>query len=138
GGLDLARSPAPGATGPAGAARRVRWVSIPMTIVMAGLAVIALVGLPTIVGFQPRPPSPVLGFMRDAVDARGVVIIPSGGRQAVTDPTGDQRATGFGEADILEADMSALSSIPGWMLDELFPCSSPDVACGADGGATRV
>jgi hypothetical protein len=147
GGLDLARSPAPGATGPAGAAgatgatgasRRVRWVSIPMTIVMAGLAVVALVGLPTIVGFQPRPPSPVLGFMREAVDARGVVILPSGGRQTVTDPTADQRATALGEADILEADMSALDTIPAWMLDELFACSSPDVACGADGGAQRV
>jgi hypothetical protein len=150
GGLDLARSAAPaasgttgaavpaGATGAAGAPRRVRWVSIPMTIAMAGLAVVALVGLPTIVGFQPRPPSPVLGFMRDAVDARGIVIIPSGDRQAVTDPTADQRAPSLGEADILEADMSALDTIPAWMLDELFACSSPDVACGAARGAQSV
>jgi hypothetical protein len=149
GGLDLARSPAPGVAGPAGtagtggagaagAARRVRWISVPMTIAMAGLAIVALVGLPAIVGFQPRPPSPALGFMRDVVNTRGVVIIPSGGRQAVTDPSGDLRATGLGEADILEADMAALATIPAWFLDELFACSSPDVACGADGGATKV
>src|SRR6185503_13857460 len=63
-GLDLARTPA-------GSPPRIRWVSIPMTVVMACLGVVALVGLPTIAGFQPRPSSPLLGFVRDAVNPHG-------------------------------------------------------------------
>ena len=126
-GLDLARTPV------AGSAPRVRWVSIPMTVVMACLAVVALVGLPTIVGFQPRPSSPLLGFVRDAVNPHGVVIVPYGPTQSVGDPAGDSQAD-VPEADILAADMAALDTIPDWLLDELFRCGSADVACGDDGG----
>jgi hypothetical protein len=122
-GLDLARTPA-GSSAP-----RVRWVSVPMTIAMAGLAVVALVGLPTIVGFHPRPASPLIGFLRDAVNPHGVVMVPSGPSQDVSDPRGDVTPD-VPEADIVAADMAALDTIPDWFLDELFKCGSPDVACG--------
>jgi len=129
-GLDLARTPA-------GSPPRIRWVSIPMTVVMACLGVVALVGLPTIAGFQPRPSSPLLGFVRDAVNPHGVVIVPYGPTQSVSDPAGDASAD-VPEADILAADMAALDTIPDWLLDELFKCGSVDVACGDDGGQGSV
>ena len=126
-GLDLARTPA------AGPAPRVRWVSIPMMVVMACLGVVTLVGLPTIAGFQPRASSPLLGFVRDAVNPHGVVIVPYGPTQSVSDPVADASAD-VPEADILAADMVALETIPDWLLGEHFACGSANVACGDDGG----
>ena len=134
GGLDLARAPDDGT------APRVRWVSIPMTIVIAGLAVVAVVGLPTITGFQPRPPSPLVSFLREAAAAHGQQVAALGpGGSSVDDPAHDTVGPGLGatSSDILLADVGWLPDVPDWLLDA-FDCGLAGVACGSGERAGRT
>jgi hypothetical protein len=129
GGLDRARI-GEGATPP-----RFRWVTLPMLASMVGLALIAVLGLPTITDFQPRAASPVLSFLRTASGAHSEFISPFGTPVVVEDPAGDHGAGAANSADILAADMAGLYEIPDWMLDEVFECGSTGVACGDNDGS---
>ncbi len=122
-GLDKAR--APNAT-PA----KVRWVSVPMTIAIACLAVVALAGIPSIASFQPRPGSDLVAFLRDAATPHGALVLPHGVPVVINDPAGDEQPSESAAADIVVADISGLGSIPDWMLEEVFSCGAEAVACG--------
>ena len=126
GGLDRARTPA------ATPVPRVRWVSVPMTVAMAGLGVLALVGLPTITGFQPREPSPLVTFLREAANAHGQQVAALGpGSPSIDDPASDTIGTGGApSSDIVLADIGWLPDGYGWLLDA-FDCGKPGVACGS-------
>ena len=129
GGLDRARIPE------GAAPRGFRWVTLPMLASMIGLALIAALGLPTITDFQPRAASPVLAFLRSASEPHAELISPFGTPVVVEDPAGDHGAGAASSADILAADMAGLYEIPGWMLDDVFPCGSTGVACGDSEGS---
>lgn len=134
GGLDRARLPE-GVKPPS-----FRWVTLPMLASMVGLALIAGLGLPTITNFQPRAGSPVLAFLRTTSEVHDEFISPFGLPVVVEDPAGDHGAGAANSADILSADMAGLYQIPGWMLDEVFPCGASLVACGdaEDSGSVRL
>ena len=131
-GLDKARAPA------GGPPRRVRWVSIPMAIVMVGLGIVVVVSIPVIASFKPRAASLSLAFLRTEVESHDAFIIPSGQPLVADDPAGDHGAGAPADGDILAADMTGLDEIPGWLLDEVFACDSKGVACGDDGGAAPI
>ena len=127
-GLDKARSPADGPP------RRVRWVSIPMSIVMVGLALVVALSIPTIASFKPRAASPALAFLRPEVEVHRAFLIPEGEPIVTEDPPGDQGSGAPADGDILAADLTGLYVIPQWLLDDVFACGSTGVACGDDGG----
>ena len=127
-GLDKAR--APSAT-PA----NIRWVSVPMTIAIACLAVAALAGIPSIASFQPHAGSPLLALLRYAAGPHQALVIPNALPALVSDAVGDEIGAQSGEADIVAADIAGLETIPDWLLDELFSCGAADVACSADAGS---
>ena len=130
GGLDKARAPlVPG---------KVRWVSIPMSIVMVVLGVVALAGIPMIASFHARPASLVMSFLREAADSHDALILPSGSPLVVIDPTGDAGSTAAGEADIQAADLAGLETIPRWLPDEVFDCGNAQVACGDQVGEGSI
>jgi hypothetical protein len=126
-GLDDARENA------ASPARRARWVSAPMSVVIIGLAVIVAVGAPSIVGFQPRAASPVLGFLRNSIGSNGVFASPFGTPVVTVDPVGDQGVPEALDADIVVGDVAALYEIPSPLLDNAFACGDDGVACGDEG-----
>src|SRR4029078_13480581 len=78
-GLDPARDPVQGSS------RRVRWVSAPMAIVIAGLAPTVLFGIPPIAGFQPRERSPLASILRQDAEARGQHVTAFGPPSLVAD-----------------------------------------------------
>lgn len=129
GGLDRAR--VPDGVQPRG----FRWVTLPMLASMIGLAIIAGLGLPTIIDFQPRAASPVLAFLRTAAAPHDEFISALDTPIVVEDPAGDHGAGAANAADILSADMAGLYVIPDWMLDDVFACGSAGVACGARVGS---
>ena len=132
GGLDKARAPA------GGPPRRVRWVSIPMSIVMVGLGIVVVLSVPAIASYKPRAASPTLAFLRTEVDAHAAFMLPSGKPLVVEDPAGDDGQGAPADGDILAADMTGLNEIPQWLLDDVFPCGSAGVACGDDGGNPAI
>lgn len=131
-GLDKGRAP----TG--GPPRRVRWVSIPMSIVMVGLGIVVVLGIPTIASFKLRAASPSLAFLRTEVEGHDALIIPIGEPFVAEDPAGDDGQGAPADGDILAADMTGLYEIPQWLLDDAFPCGSTGVACGDDGGGGPI
>ena len=131
-GLDKARAPA------GGPPRRVRWVSIPMAIVMVCLGIVVVVSIPAIASFKPRAASPALAFLRTEVEEHGAFIIPTGEPIVAEDPAGDQGPGAPADGDILAADMTGLYEIPQWLLDDVFACDSKGVACGDDGGDPAI
>ena len=124
-GLDPARDPVQGSS------RRVRWVSAPMAIVMAGLAATVLIGIPTIAGFQPRERSPLASILRQDAEARGQHVTAFGPPSLVADGTNDLLGApgGGSSSDIVMADVGWIGDVPEWLLDA-FDCASPSVACG--------
>jgi hypothetical protein len=130
-GLDRARSSA-------GASPRVRWVSVPMAIVMVGLALVAALGIPTIVSFQPRPARPLLQFLRDVAAGQREGVTALGTSSGMEDPTHDVRGLRDDpSADIVAADAGWLPSTPRWLV-EAFHCGEASIACGSGGVDDRV
>jgi len=70
--------------------RRVRWVSIPMTIVMVGLALVVVGGIPTIASFRAREGSPMVTWLRHDAQDRGQYVTSFGPPSIVVDVSNDE------------------------------------------------
>ena len=126
GGLDQARDAA-------GAPRaRVRWVSIPMAIVMVGLGVVFVLGIPMITSFQPRAASPLLEFMRNTAEPQGMFVSTVGQSTSTEDRSAEVDGLAGTSADILVADYGYLPEVPAWLLNGVFDCLAPGVTCARD------
>ena len=126
-GLDRARTPA------GGPPRRVRWVSIPMSIVMVTLGLVVVLGIPAIASFKPRAASPLLAFLLDSAADGGAQITALGIAASVEDPADDVRGpAGAPWLDILLGDAGWLPSVPTWLMAE-FRCGTPGVTCSSGG-----
>jgi hypothetical protein len=123
GGLDRARS----ATG--ARPRRFRWVSTPMAVAMIGLLVVAGLGLPSVVGFQPRQTSPLLGILSGLAQDNGELLSPQGASVVVDDPASDTIGRSLPSIDLTSAGYAYLPVVPPWLLDTLFDCASESVTC---------
>jgi hypothetical protein len=125
GGLDKARVSVEGPP------RRVRWVSVPMTVVMVGLAVIVVAGIPMIASFHPRERSPMVALLRHDAQDRGQYVSSFGPPSIVEDLSNDVLgATGGAlSSDIVLADVGWFGEVPDWLLDA-FDCTKPGVLCG--------
>jgi hypothetical protein len=123
GGLDRARS----ATGVR--PRRFRWVSVPMVFAMVGLLIVAGFGLPSVVGFQPRPSSPLLGILSGLAQDNGELLSPHGASVVVDDPASDTIGRSLPWIDITSAGYAFLPDVAPWLLDSLFDCSDATVTC---------
>jgi hypothetical protein len=123
-GLDKARLDA------ARGARRPRWVSIPMSVVMVGLAVVVVAAIPTIASFHVRAASPLLVVLKDEAMAHGLQLTVLGSNAAVEDPPGDVfgGADGPASSDMLLADVGWFPQAPDWLVQR-FDCSAPGVTC---------
>ncbi|HYK96161.1 MAG TPA: hypothetical protein VE011_09900 [Candidatus Dormibacteraeota bacterium] len=131
-GLDHARS----ATGVR--PRRFRWVSLPMAVAMIGLLIVAGIELPSIVGFQLRKASPLLGIVSAAAQDNGVALSPEGESVTVDDPASDGVGRSLPSIDITSAGYAVLPEVPNWLLDSLFDCAAKTVTCPDPGmAATR-
>jgi hypothetical protein len=131
-GLDQARTPANGPP------RRARWVSIPMSIVMVGLGVVVVLGIPMIASFRPHAASPLLAFLRDSAATGGEQIAALGVAASAEDPAGDVRGpAGAPWMDIIAGDAGWLPNVPTWLLDE-FRCGAAGVTCSAGGSEDAV
>jgi hypothetical protein len=127
-GLDRARAVS------ATPARRIRWVTVPMTVVMVGLALVAVFGVGSINGFRPQAPSPATSFLRDAAAEQGASTTALGVNTGLEDEAGDVRGPASGPwLDILEGDEAWLPQVPGWLLDSRFRCGDPHVSCPTSG-----
>jgi hypothetical protein len=116
--------------------RRFRWVTLPMAASMVGVALIGLLAMPTITGFEPRVASPLLSVLRTTASVEGAFLSPFGEPAAVADPAGDHGAGASSAGDILAADLAYLPTVPDWLLATVFDCAAPAVACGdPDGGS---
>ena len=124
-GLDRARDPA------GGPPRAVRWVSRPMAVVMVGLAVVVVAGIPTITSFHAREGSPMVTLLRQDALAQGQHITSFGPPSVLEDPSGDElgEVGGAPSSDLLLADVGWFGDTPDWLLDA-FDCSAPGVVCG--------
>lgn len=131
GGIDRARTP--GETRPRG----FRWVTIPMGATIAGIAIAGTLGLPSMVGLSPKPPSAILSVLRTAAQDLPEPVEVFGQPIKVDDPAGDLAGSGSGDADIVRAEQAYLPDVPDWLLDTVFACGEATVACtaGADGAA---
>lgn len=125
GGIDRARS-ADGAR-----PRRFRWVSVPMIVVMVGVVVVAAIGLPTVTGFQPRPESPLLSFLRGVAKEYRSSVHAFGPTVGADDPGGDQLGDPVGSIDLLRAEYAFVPQVSLWLIDGVFDCGLASVACGA-------
>jgi hypothetical protein len=123
GGLDRARS----ATGVQ--PRRFRWVSAPMVFAMVGLLIVAGFGLPSVLGFQPRPSSPLLGILSGVAQDNGEIMSPEGASVIVDDPANDTVGRNQPGLDITSAGYAVLPEVPDWLLDDLFDCTTGTVTC---------
>lgn len=131
GGLDRAR-PADGER-----PRGFRWITLPMAGSMVGVALIGLLSMPTITGFEPRAASPLLAVLRTAASLEGAFLSPFGEPAAVEDPAGDHGDGASGAGDILVADLAYLPEVPDWLLSAVFDCDDAGVACGDPGGSAN-
>jgi len=122
-GLDKAR------LGPSVGARRPRWVSIPMSVVMVGLAAVVVAAIPTIASFRARAASPLLVVLK-AEAAHGLQMTEVGSNAVVEDPPGDMvgEAGGSASSDIVLADVGWFPQTPDW-LKQRFDCTAPGVTC---------
>jgi hypothetical protein len=127
-GLDEARTPA------GSRPRRVRLVSIPMSVVMVGLAVVAVLEIPRITGFQPRVGSQLVAVLRETAQERGAFMTALGKAATIDDPRVDLLGADGGSpaADLVAAEAGWFLDTPAWLLDA-FDCAAPDVTCSADG-----
>jgi hypothetical protein len=126
-GLDRARTPV---TGPV---PRTRWVSIPMSIVMVGLGIVVVLGIPMIASFQLHAASPLLAFLRDSAATDGGEITALGVAASIEDPRGDVRGpAGAPWMDILGGDAGWLPTVPSWLMEE-FRCGAAGVTCSLGG-----
>ncbi|MEA2673786.1 MAG: hypothetical protein QOI92_978 [Chloroflexota bacterium] len=123
GGLDRARSATDVRP------RRFRWVSVPMVFAMVGLLIVAGFGLPSVVGFQPRPSSPLLGILSGLAQDNGELLSPDGASVVVDDPASDTIGRSLPWIDITSAGYAFLPDVPPWLLDSLFDCASESVTC---------
>jgi hypothetical protein len=100
-----------------------------MTIVMVGLGAVTLLAVPTIISFQPRAASPLVGFLRDIATVQGGAITSVGIPAEIVDASGDLRGPGtWPWLDIVDADAGWMPDVPRWLLAR-FGCAMPDVVC---------
>lgn len=132
GGLDRARS-ATGVRPP-----RFRWVSAPMAFAMVGLLLVAGFQLPSILSFQLRRSSPLLGIVSAAAQSSGAALSPDGESVIIDDPASDTVGRSLSSIDITSAGYAFLPEVPSWLPDALFDCSLGTVTCPDAGmAATR-
>ena len=114
-----------------GQRRRVRWVSVPMALVMIGLAVIVVAGIPTIASFRAREGSPMVAWLRHDAQNRGQYVTSFGPPSIVEDLSNDELGASGGalSSDIVLADVGWFGDVPDWLLDT-FDCATPGVVCG--------
>jgi hypothetical protein len=132
GGIDRARTP--GVARPRG----FRWVTIPMGVTIAGIAIAGTLGLPSMVGLAPKPPSAMLSVLRTAAQDLSDPVEVFGQPIKLDDPAGDLTGTGSGDADIVRAEQAYLPDVPAWLLDTVFACGEPMVACTTRPGGSQV
>jgi hypothetical protein len=119
--------------------RRFRWVSVPMLVIMVAMVAIAGIGLPSVTGFQTRPVSAILTFLRVAAAAEGSYVSAYGPPQPmVEDPVGDGGAGATSASDMVGAEHGALDDVPTWLLDGVFACDAPGVTCASGGSQNGV
>ena len=123
-GLDKAR------LGPSGVTRRPRWISIPMSVVMVGLAAVVVAAIPMIASFHARAASPLLGVLKTEAAPHGLQVTELGANAVVEDPPGDTlgEVGGSSSSDILLADVGWFPETPDW-LKLRFDCKAPGVTC---------
>ncbi|MCI0345184.1 MAG: hypothetical protein L0221_07015, partial [Chloroflexi bacterium] len=124
GGLDRARAPEGFRAG------LFHWVSVPMAIAIAGIVVVAALGVPTITSFTPRTASPALAFLRTAAAPHEEVLFPFGAPTLIEDSAGDQGGADSA-VDLVLVDYAFVPVVPDWLIAETFDCSQPRVACGS-------
>jgi hypothetical protein len=129
GGLDRARA-ADGAPRPRG----FRWVSVPMGVTIVGVLLLAVLGVPSIIAFQPRPESPVMSILRSAASDRDVTVAQYGAAITADDPTLDVFGSQRDSIDVVGAGYAYLPEVPEWLLAALFDCGQANVACGDRAG----
>ena len=123
GGLDRARAREGERFGP------FHWVSVPMTIVIVVLVLVAAVSMPSIASLEPRASSPALSFLRTAAESHQEFLFPYGSPITREDPSGDHGGAAPA-LDLVVVDYAYVPVVPDWLLDETFACAQPHVACG--------
>jgi hypothetical protein len=116
-GLDRARDLPP-------TAPRFRWITRPMVALVALVALFSGLGIVSTYGSKPDP---MVGDLR-SLDSKHLVIL-AGGRLDVVDPASDEDGPLVPSADIVESELAYIYDVPSWLLNEVFDCKSPAVAC---------
>ena len=123
GGIDKAR------TADGKRPRRFRWVSVPMAITMAGILVVAGLGLPSITGFQARASGPLLTFLRQVAQEHASFVRTFGSGAGAEDSGADQVGDAIDWIDVIQAEYAFLPDVPPWLIDAVFDCNLANVAC---------
>jgi hypothetical protein len=122
-GLDRARDLPP-------TAPRFRWITRPMIALVALVALFSGLGIMSTYGSKPDP---IVGDLR-SLDSKHLVIL-AGSRLEIVDPASDEDGPLVPSADIVDSELAYIYDVPSWLVNDVFDCNSPAVACAATGRA---